>query len=253
VLQVGDWTIALTADAESRYPTVQEVIPKAARTTWTLSPTDADVLIRSLPHMPGEKDNDSPVTVDLNGQVAIRATGTEQGKPTELLLEQGRVAGSPMRFAVNRRFLLRALQLGFRELRVTDASTPILCPEPQRKFIFMPLPKECVIQPTPDAIRIKPLFTESVRPSSPKRRHKKVMSMPQPKNGAPAIPARTNPSPPSTVPMADPLAEAEALQTVLRDALGRVSRLVIALKQRRRQHKLVDSALTSLRQLQPPA
>jgi hypothetical protein len=37
VFHVGEWTIALTADTESRYPAVEEVIPKAARTTWTLS------------------------------------------------------------------------------------------------------------------------------------------------------------------------------------------------------------------------
>jgi hypothetical protein len=39
----------------------------------------------------------------------------------------------------------------------------------------------------------------------------------------------------------------------LRDTLGSISRLVVALNQRRRQNKLVDSALTSLRQLEPPA
>jgi hypothetical protein len=206
-----------------------------------------------LPRLPGEKDNDAPVTVDLNGQVAVRASGTEQSKPTELLLEQSKVAGSPVRFAVNRRFLLRALQLGLREFRIADAATPILCPEPQRKLIFMPLPKESVIAPSPDVIRIRPSSPESVHPTSPQRRRKKVMSMPPPKNGAPPVPARINPSPPTTVPMMDPIAEAEALQVLLRDALGRVSLLVVALKQRRRQNKIVDSALTSLRQLQPPA
>jgi hypothetical protein len=149
--------------------------------------------------------------------------------------------------------LLRALQLSFREFRITDAATPILCPESQRKLIFMPLPKEAAIAPSPHVIRIKPLSAESVQPTSPQRRKKKAMTMPHPKNGAPPVPPRTSPNAPTTVPILDPVAEAEALLAVLRDALGRISRLVVALKHRRRQNKLVDSALSSLRELQPPA
>lgn len=79
------------------------------------------------------------------------------------------------------------------------------------------------------------------------------MTMPQPKNGASPLPTRASPSPPSTVPILDLFAEAESLQSLLRDALGRVSRLVVAVKQQRRQSKIVNTALSSLRQLQPPA
>lgn len=46
------------------------------------------------------------------------------------------------------------------------------------------------------------------------------------------------------------LREAEAVKTTLRDAHGQVSRLITALKRHRRQSRLVQSTLASLKQLQ---
>ena len=44
--------------------------------------------------------------------------------------------------------------------------------------------------------------------------------------------------------------EAEVLRDVLRDAYGRMTRLLAALKRQRQQSKLLKSTLSSLRQLQ---
>ena len=46
------------------------------------------------------------------------------------------------------------------------------------------------------------------------------------------------------------LAEAQALQSLVRDALGRVNGLLAALKQHRRQARAVQSSLLALRDLQ---
>jgi hypothetical protein len=48
----------------------------------------------------------------------------------------------------------------------------------------------------------------------------------------------------------DPLAEAEALKAALQEALNRSSRLVAGMRQFRKQHKAVASAMASLRQFQ---
>ena len=48
----------------------------------------------------------------------------------------------------------------------------------------------------------------------------------------------------------DPIAEAEELRVALQAALTRTSRLIAALKQQRRQSRVVESALASLRRLQ---
>ena len=50
----------------------------------------------------------------------------------------------------------------------------------------------------------------------------------------------------------DPIAEAEELRGQLQAALARTSRLVASLKQQRRQSRVVETALASLRRLQQP-
>ena len=58
-------------------------------------------------------------------------------------------------------------------------------------------------------------------------------------------------SPEETV--VDPLQEAEAIKTQLRELLGRTGELVAAIKRQRRQAQLVRSTLASLKQLQDVA
>ena len=48
----------------------------------------------------------------------------------------------------------------------------------------------------------------------------------------------------------DPLVEAEALKAALQESLNRASRLIAGLRQFRKQHKAVASAMASLRQFQ---
>ena len=50
----------------------------------------------------------------------------------------------------------------------------------------------------------------------------------------------------------DPISEAEELRVALQTALTRTSRLIAALKQQRRQSRVVETALASLRRLQQP-
>ena len=54
--------------------------------------------------------------MDLNGKVAIRARGAEQSQITELVLNRSGYSGPPIRINTNRRFLGRALELGFGEI-----------------------------------------------------------------------------------------------------------------------------------------
>jgi hypothetical protein len=48
----------------------------------------------------------------------------------------------------------------------------------------------------------------------------------------------------------DPLAEAEALKAALQEAMNRSTRLIAGMRQFRKQHKAVASAVASLRQFQ---
>ena len=50
----------------------------------------------------------------------------------------------------------------------------------------------------------------------------------------------------------DPITEAEELRIQLQAALTRTGRLIAALKQQKRQSRVVETALASLRRLQQP-
>ena len=69
-----------------------------------------------------------------------------------------------------------------------------------------------------------------------------------PSNGNPAD-DRSHPLSCGDEPL-DTLAEAEALRARLQEASACVGRLIAALKQQRRQHRAVQSAMASLRRLQ---
>ena len=69
------------------------------------------------------------------------------------------------------------------------------------------------------------------------------------------MPATTNPIPTAATvpsqPVADPLAEAEAIRVLLHEGQARLGRLVSFLKHHRRQSRALQSAVASLRQLPP--
>ena len=76
-------------------------------------------------------------------------------------------------------------------------------------------------------------------------------SVTPPENGTPRpIAAEANDSAEQSTSFGSVLREAESVKTSLREAHSQVSRLIVALKRHRRQSKLVQSTLSSLRQLQ---
>src|SRR5439155_9242275 len=75
VLRIGGWTFSLRIDADGRFPSIDGVVPKPleAGSYCRIAPADATFLGVTLPRLPGRDDEEQPLTVDLNGQVCIRA------------------------------------------------------------------------------------------------------------------------------------------------------------------------------------
>jgi hypothetical protein len=256
--RIGPWTFFLASDTQGRFPEADKVLPSLTGpiTTWKLAEQDALFLAKALPRLPGRELEDAPTTVDLNGQVAVRAQGEGQSRITEVVLSQSEVGGAPVRFRVNRQYLARTLRLGFRELCITKADVPVLCRDAQRKFVWQPLGPDGALQASTDALRIaSPDNGPASSAPSPQRsqampRSPSHGSIPEPSAVADNGPARerqtTEPSNPGGV-----IAEAQAFQESLRETYSRASRLVAALKRQRKQSRLVASTLASLRELQP--
>ncbi len=247
-MRIGPWTFFLPLDRKSRYPNVDEVIPKRRKqeTAVRVTPEDAALLLRALPRLPSDPDSHDRVTVDLNGHVAVRASSDPREPPTEVVLERSTTSGPPVRFATDRAYLARALKLGFTEFRVTSADAPVLCRDEKRLFLWLTLGKDDAVPPG-EAV---PVRADAREPSTAAERELRKPMTPPTNDGSPPQPASSprNGHPPTDE--ADALlAKAEALRMLLNEAAGRANRLTLALKQQRRQAKALRAALASLRSL----
>ena len=130
VLRAGPWTIWLEIQKEVRFPEVERVIPQPGEvlTRLRVDAEDARFLESSLARLPGGDELNSPVTVDLNGRIAVRANAPDQPRQvTELVLSRSSYTGLPVCIATNRAFLDRALRLGFTEIGFTGVESPFVC------------------------------------------------------------------------------------------------------------------------------
>ena len=255
VLRAGRWTIYLAIDAAGRYPDVHSIIPSPNRTctTWKLKAEDGAFLAKALPRMPGGAGGDSPITVDLNGHAAVRAKAEGQGHPTEVFLNQSEIVGPPVRFCINRKYLARAVELGFTEMQVINPDQPIVCLDDRRVYLWMPLPKEGALTPTEDSMRVAsdPNLPEASNTLS--ERTTVTMNVPSTNGTSPQLePAvEKNDGSPLRQPGINGLIdEAEALKVAIREDFERASRLAAGLKRHRKQSKVMAATLASLRQLQ---
>jgi len=185
-VQVGAWTFFLATDTQSRYPRVEEVLPKAKpATTWHLDPSEAEFLRQALPKLPGDRDENSPITVDLNGQAVVRAKGDGQHRTVELPLDKSKAEGKPVRFCTNRHLLGRVLKLGLTEVHIVDADTPMVAKDGSRQYLWMPLPKSAALPPSTNAQRIAVLKRPAVR-ATPTMKRRIPMARPRSNGHAPA-------------------------------------------------------------------
>ena len=251
-VRVGGWTYYLPIDKEGRFPKAENVIPSKVSTTTHLQLDDKDVifLAKTLPRLPGDEVN-SPVTLDLNGQVVVRARAEEQERATEAILSRSRTNGPHLRYPTNRNHLSRALNLGFTEIHFASADRPVLCEDQRRKFVFLGLGKDAALAPTDNDLR---LVSDAETSSIPQLERTKPIMKTTPQVAEP-IPStngngqHTNGDhKPGT--FAALLEETQSIQNTLRDALLRTNQLLGGLKQYRRQAKAMNSTLASLRQLQ---
>jgi hypothetical protein len=255
----GPWAVLLKTEGGSRYPDYRSVIPatRGATSVLEVEAGDAAFLLENLGRLPGAEEDFAPVTLELGGQVALRVS--HAGQVTEAVLSRSRASGPAVRVAMNRRYLLRALQLGFARVQVVAPDKPLLCRDNRRTYLWMPL--DNAEPPSPDALRLDSASAERLgppaadRPVSPRRRREPV---PAPEPDPPRPPrngAAPRPAPPPAQEPAQPpgleglIAEAEEVRSALGESHARLGRLLAALKHHRRRDRAVQSALQSLRQL----
>ena len=259
MVRIGPWTIFLWINDEGRFPDVRSHMPStdAAIARFQVTPADAEFLSKNLPKLPGDDAYNLPVTMDLNGHVAVRGKAADQDLPTELILTGTTLSGEPVRVNTNRRFLGRAMALGFRDVYVTNPKTPVLCCDDRRQYAWAILEPKSAVAPSPDAIRIESQQSEAEvqRPQTRTRKRKVPMSESKPNENGRAKSTRRRRTSVGGKPGHDVVTtlieQAEAVKASLRESLAKTSELIASLKRHRKQSKAVRIALATLHELQP--
>lgn len=158
LFRLGAWTIGLRIEKAGRFPQVDSIIPRLSQqaTKLVLAEPDAMFLRQALPALPGRSEEHHSVTLDLNSHVAVRGQENLQTPPTELILSQSRREGEQLCVNLNREFLAKGVQLGFREVHFSNPNTPALCVDERRKYLFALLSAEGQSNPGPTCSRSGP-------------------------------------------------------------------------------------------------
>lgn len=255
VLRIEPWTLWLRVNKDGRFPKVDDIIPAVSNATshLTWSESDAEFLVKSIPRLPCDDGSHSPVTIELNRRIAVRACGEGGTRPTELLLSSSSCTGEPLTINSNRRFLAHALKLGFRTFHFFGPNNPALCDDGRRQYLWALLEPESAIKAVAGAIQIASATepATSTIPIKNRRAPKPMTSTNAPSTTEAPVTGKTrqrrrtvNPSPGS------PIDQAIALRAALRDAASQANELIRSLKRQKKQTKLVASTLASLKELE---
>lgn len=103
------WTVWLPINKDGRFPRIDDNIrpDSAAKSRLNLALADAEFLLPRLDSLPADHDCNSPITLDLNGHVTVRAWAEDQPRPLELLLSNSSTSGDPVTVSMNRQYLAR--------------------------------------------------------------------------------------------------------------------------------------------------
>jgi hypothetical protein len=182
-------------------------------------------------------------------------------------VNESEAKGKPVRFCTARQYLSRALALGLTEFQVIKPDVPIQGQDGTKMYLWMPLPKEGALAPSDQDTRINSSAVMANINNTPSPETCQLETTPKtetPRRIAVTTPARNGhvdaSHPVTEVPNGERvegidalIEETLALHANLRDALARTNRLILALKQHRKQNRLMRAALTSIRQLQQVA
>jgi len=240
VLTVGPWTIQLKIQRDARFPQIDDHVPTvgSAKAVVRLDAADAAFLGEAIHRLPCSDSHNQPVTLDLNGQVILRSRGADGMPATELMLAGSRLEGEPLRACTNRRFLARAVKLGFDAIELRSAGDPICCRDERRTYVWALLSKESILKQDENAVRIESPGPSASKPQPP--RHAQVPVTQTPRESAASRPQRPVRQPQHNAPVeppegADLIATAQRLRQSLKAAASELGAVIAGLKEQQRR------------------
>ncbi len=270
-LQTGDWTVHLPVDPISRFPKIEPLIQRTGHecTTLILTEEDSERLRNGLGDLPAAKEAYSPVTVDMNGQVIIRARGEDEQRVTELRLGSSVSRGIASCFETNRKYLQRASEMGFREIESSLQDSRVSCRDGNRLYLWMTLGAGATSANASNPSNSAPATERSpISPEIPEVSQTEAATCPLSSNNLSPQPQETSMTTSShsgngrvsssasegnTSEQAQEnvIEQAERVRDSLTVSLSDVRSLISLLKKQKKQNRLVRSTLASLRELEP--
>jgi len=249
VFTLGPWSLSFRIQKEGRFPNLETALPRseAIQSRIILDDRDADFLLGTLPTLPGADGTNNPVTLDVRNGICVRGRAMDSQRITELALSHSRLDGTPVAINTNREYLLRAVQLGYREIGIATPDTPAVCVNESGTYGWAVLSSEGVIKPSESALRVDSATVGPTATFQPKPRTIPAMK-PKPVNPEPAAEPVTA-SPPADPAIKSPIEQLLALRDTLYASARQANDLAKALKRHRREAELVRATLASLQEL----
>lgn len=168
VFQFGPWTHWVALQKEGRFPNIEQVIPPThyAPCTLQLTPWDSRFLLENMHRLPNGTTH-RELTIDLNGSVVLRAASASTPRPAEMILRNSSKQGADVRICTDRRFLIRAAELGFSEFHLPNDASPAVATDASRTYLWMLLDPKEAIQPSDNCLRIESPLGSHPRPAGP--------------------------------------------------------------------------------------
>jgi hypothetical protein len=272
-VRVGEWTIIHEIYREGRFPNLDRTIPTqdAIATRMRVDATDAKFLTDTVNRLPADDQIDRPVTLELNGEVVLRARKDGQSPMTELVLTRSQRIGNQLRLQTNREFLARAFNLGFTEVGFVDDKSPCVCRDANRTYVWMLLEPQDALASSEKAQRIEswsvlgngesngPTHNTKLRRTARNGAATAVTTVVPLNRVAEHLPSRSasrtnlkaDVVPDSPVPKStDVIEQALELRNQLRSVVQGLTDLVSQIRRQRKQNRIMRSTLQSLKQLQ---
>jgi hypothetical protein len=224
---------------DGKFPNVASIMKPAEDTTYlTIDPNDAAFVLDKIKVLPGSKEKDSPIYLSLDVAVWLRSYETAQNCGVALELSRSAFTGKPVSVAMNRQFLRNALSFGIHRIGIDPTGDkPIICDGNDKTFVCMPFSGT---EPTAEHMEV---IASSLQPAV------------APKEPTAPVPVKckrkvadksTIATPASKVAL---LESAEQIRNDLRKSLVQVNTLIREVKVQRRQDRLLQTTMDSLRKL----
>lgn len=237
---------------EGNYPNWRQVMltPDSKWTRLVLSASDMELLLKSVPLLPGTDNEHSPVTIDVRAdKVLVKGYAKEDGKWTETIIPDVKVTGKAVEIALNREYLLKAMRFGLDHIDIQNPFSPLLFSAAGKTLVVMPVLNDA-------AKKLQAEQKEVSTPAPPKTDTKPAPEERKTEPHTMTAPERGNLKPVTVESNAtkEALEKVEAMKIQLRDWLGELNDLTGLLKsvekEKRSQDKEVASVRHTIRQLQ---